>query len=391
MTANRRRHFWPPGNVKVRISDFADHAGYRVQWVIRKPVSRPPRLVTAFKDFPAVEWFLRFENTGAKDSPILEKVQALDIALDTPRRKISCSTRSMGRRRPRSYVPWKRELPRGQSVALAPAGGRPSSVTFPFFNLQQGSRGFFTAIGWTGQWAASASRNEAGATHLQAGMELTHLSLHPGESIRTSAHPVAAVVGRPVGCAQSIPPPVAGALLCQSSAAGRCGSLLLRRPSIHGSAARGQFGPRSRPDCRRQSQPRPGLRHPLAGRRLVPRRLSQRRRQLVSQAQRISQRPRVLWAGPAKIWGCGSWSGSNPNVSATTRKSRANIRNSFCRPAKWPAHGGLFNLGYPPARRWMTDLLVRLITDSHIHTYRNDFNMAPLPFWRQNYRPTARA
>ena len=37
--------------------------------------------VTAFKDFPAVEWLLRFENTGTRDTPILEDVHALDLLL----------------------------------------------------------------------------------------------------------------------------------------------------------------------------------------------------------------------------------------------------------------------------------------------------------------------
>ena len=47
----------------------------------------------------------------------------------------------------------------------------------------------------------------------------------------------------------------------------------------------------------------------------------------------------------------------------------------------------MFNLGDPKARRWITDLLVRQIAEFNIHTYRNDFNMDPLPFWRQNDPP----
>ena len=60
----------------------------------------------------------------------------------------------------------------------------------------------------------------------------------------------------------------------------------------------------------------------------------------------------------------------------------------FVLPAnKPPGTGGLLNLGDPHAWRWLTDLLIRQITDFHIHTYRNDFNMDPLPFWRQNDPP----
>ena len=80
---------------------------------------------------------------------------------------------------------WSSELKPGQQVALAPVGGRPSNGTFPFFNVQQGARGVFVAIGWTGQWAASLRRDTNGSVRVQAGMELTHLRLHPGEAIRT--------------------------------------------------------------------------------------------------------------------------------------------------------------------------------------------------------------
>ncbi len=54
---------------------------------------------------------------------------------------------------------------------------------------------------------------------------------------------------------------------------------------------------------------------------------------------------------------------------------------------KTPGEGGLFNLGDPKARRWITDLLIRQIAEFNIHTYRNDFNMPPLSFWRQNDAP----
>jgi alpha-galactosidase len=47
----------------------------------------------------------------------------------------------------------------------------------------------------------------------------------------------------------------------------------------------------------------------------------------------------------------------------------------------------LFNLGDPKARAWMTNLLIQQIAEFNIHTYRNDFNMDPLPYWRQNDPP----
>jgi alpha-galactosidase len=49
--------------------------------------------------------------------------------------------------------------------------------------------------------------------------------------------------------------------------------------------------------------------------------------------------------------------------------------------------GGLFKLGDPAARRWLADLLSRCITEFGVDTYRNDFNLNPLGYWRQADTP----
>jgi alpha-galactosidase len=43
---------------------------------------------------------------------------------------------------------------------------------------------------------------------------------------------------------------------------------------------------------------------------------------------------------------------------------------------------GLFNLGDPAARQWLTDYLSKCIGDWGIDIYRNDFNIDPLLFWQ---------
>src|SRR5665213_596839 len=166
----------PSWTREVRREDLADRVAYQIQWKDSVTGLKVIALATVFKDFPAVEWFLRFENSGAQDTPILEKVQALDVTLKTsPAHALVLDQINGDDASERSFVPTEREVAAGQRVALAPVGGRPSNGTFPMFNLQEGARGFFTAIGWTGQWAASLQRNEAGATRLRAGMELTRM------------------------------------------------------------------------------------------------------------------------------------------------------------------------------------------------------------------------
>ena len=43
--------------------------------------------VTAFRDFPAVEWVLHFTNTGTADTPILERILPLDSNLRSLQRQ----------------------------------------------------------------------------------------------------------------------------------------------------------------------------------------------------------------------------------------------------------------------------------------------------------------
>ncbi len=163
-----------------------DRIQYIATWLDTKTGLKVTATAAAFDDFPAVEWLLRFENTGTKDSPILENVQALDIVLGTENRQAVVLDQIRGDDcSPQSFLPVERPLKTGDTVSLAPVGGRSSDTTFPFFNLDCGNEGFFIAIGWTGQWAAKINRAKDGSVRLQSGMELTHLRLRPGEAIRT--------------------------------------------------------------------------------------------------------------------------------------------------------------------------------------------------------------
>jgi alpha-galactosidase len=143
-------------------------------------------VVTSWKRYPAVEWVLYFKNAGLKDTPMLENIQALDVRLATgPGEEIvlhqiqgdSCSQRS--------FLTQDSPLAAGGRIGLAPQGGRSSNGTFPFFNLRCGGQGLIVAVGWSGQWSATLDRAKEGPTRLIAGMEKTHLVLHPGEEIRT--------------------------------------------------------------------------------------------------------------------------------------------------------------------------------------------------------------
>ena len=72
----------------------------------------------------------------------------------------------------------------GSRLDLSARTGKCSTLHLPFFNLELGSGGVIGAIGWSGGWSASFQRQRDGV-RVRAGMERTHLTLHPGEEIRT--------------------------------------------------------------------------------------------------------------------------------------------------------------------------------------------------------------
>ncbi len=108
-------------------SHTEDRTQFVATWLDTKTGLKVIATATAFNDFPAVEWVLRFENTGTKDSPILENVQALDIVLGTENRQAVVLDQIRGDDcSPQSFLPIERPLKAGESVSLAPYGGRSS-------------------------------------------------------------------------------------------------------------------------------------------------------------------------------------------------------------------------------------------------------------------------
>ena len=371
-----------PPEQRIRVVSWTDpKTGLKVT----ATVTTYSDLYRAFATSAAREWVLRFENTGKADTPILENVQALDMSIDTTPalepvvlRQIAGSDASE-----RDFVPSERTLAAGQHVHLAPVGGRSSDTTFPFFNLQFGSSGIIAAVGWSGQWAAMLERPAQGPMRICAGMEQTHLLLHPGEAIRSPsilvlrwqggdwidaqnqfrrlllAHYVPRLKGKPVQCcigAQSFNRDFAGGIPGWNTEAGQiksakinrelgCDTLWLNAAWFVGGFPNGVGNWEVRP----KEYPR-GLK-PIA-----------------DECHRLGLKWLIWWEPERVVQGTRIASENPQFVLGGTS-------------------GGLFNLADPKARRWMTNLLNRQIDEFGVDCYRNDFNMGPLSFWRANDKP----
>lgn len=139
---------------------------------------------TVFTDTPGVDWVVHFTNKGNTDTPVLEAVRALDASFPCAAGAPAIFHSLRSTCGVDDWLPFSEPLPPGQCRALTPNAGRSSLGACPFFNVQWGDGGAVVGIGWSGQWEA-AVENGDGMVAVRAGMRNMHLVLHPGESVRT--------------------------------------------------------------------------------------------------------------------------------------------------------------------------------------------------------------
>lgn len=150
--------------------------------------------VKQFNDFPAIEWVGYLKNNADKPSAIVSDISALDSIFGNSNAEHSTLHYAKGSdHKIDDFEPMNFLLRKlfNENVEIGSVTGRSSEGAkggaLPFFNLQLGNEGVIGAVGWTGSWKASFSREgyDSGEVSVKAGMRRTHLSLLPGEEIRT--------------------------------------------------------------------------------------------------------------------------------------------------------------------------------------------------------------
>ncbi len=337
-----------------------------------------------FEGFPSVEWLLRFRNTGTADTPLLENIQVLDTAWSaTGEVQLRRSRGTLNSIMDFEYL--VSSLAEGETVSMAPYGGRSSSGWLPFFNLQSGDTGIIAGIGWTGQWAATLARGTAGgAVRLQAGQELTRLVLHPGEEIRTprilllfwNDDPQAGHnTLRRFILAHHTPRPN-GELLRAPLTAGHWGGMRTSEHLARIEAYRqhgidnevywidaGWYGP---PESFSPEESSGEWVKYVGDWRINPVAYPRGFRP-ISDAATAAKMKLLLWFEPERALVGTPLPTEHPDWFLGERKPGASL---------------LLDLGNPAARRWLTDFIADFLTAQGVHLYRQDFNMAPLPYWR---------
>jgi alpha-galactosidase len=174
---------WPKKTESRQLD--AGRTEYTVVWTDPKTSLQVRVIAVAFADSSAVEWTVYFTNDGKVDTPVLEDIQALDMSVPLTGDGVPTVIYSRGCGGMDTYALRKQPLNQLESLHLSNRGGGKTGETIPFFDIQMDGRGLIGAIGWPGAWAISMSRPTEPAIEVRAGMEKTHLSLHPGEEIRT--------------------------------------------------------------------------------------------------------------------------------------------------------------------------------------------------------------
>ena len=367
----------------VESEDRGAFRSYTVHWTDPTTALHVSADVKVYKAFPAVDWVLHFENEGTADTPVLSDIQALDLVLQSEDPK---SSLQVGHNRgdvfgETSFENVETALEPGGAFSIAPLGGRSSNGAFPFFDVRFGENTVVAAIGWSGQWAASVVREDGNRSRVRAGMQRTHLILHPGERIRSprilllanSANPVTAHNrfrrlmlfhyvpqhdGRPVAL------PVA--LQCfdrysrtvlewateagQIDAVENAASLGFDAHWFDAAWFVGDF-----PNGVGNWYPKPEA---------FPRGLRP-----VADACHARGLKFILWFEPERV---------APQTQIATEHPQFVFGGE---------KGGLFRLDLPEARRWLTELLYSRIEEYALDVYRNDFNIDPLTFWQANDTP----
>ncbi len=328
-----------------------------------------------YHDFPTVEWTLYFKNTGTNDTPILSDIRSLHVRFQRQSGDGFILHHQTGDNcTADSYEPHQTTLGPNSKQRFAPAGGRPTTGAFPYFNIEYDGGGTMAVIGWPGQWAAEFACDQARTLEILGGQELTRFRLHPGEEARSPLSVLLFWRGDRIRSqnlwrrwmiAHALPRP--GGQLVPTHYAG-CFGNLQPRASEEIAQIDGWRKEGIRLDYwfidagwypGRGTWSNVGTWEVDAAR--FPRGLKE-----VADHCHAKGIQFIVWFEPERVT-AGSWlAEQHPEWVLGGKK------------------GGLLNLGNPEAWKWVLERVDGLLTSQGIDVYRQDFNMDPLSCWRAN-------
>ena len=337
-----------------------------------------------YSDYPTLEWTIYIKNNGSEDTPLIRNVQAFDsgfqrYAADSDIGEFILRYNKGDYCTQDNYEPLIKVLGAKESLNFQPAGGRPTNLNFPYYNLQWLSEGVILVVGWPGQWQSQFIRDGGTGLHISCGQELTHFILHPGEEIRTPRIVVQFWKGQWLD-AQNVwrnwmreynMPRPGGKKVTPLSGA----NTSMQYGEMTGASTENQ-----EMFIRRFMEEKIPLDHwwmdagwyvgaaehgwPFTGTWEVDKkRFPHGIREISDYAHKHGIKT-TLWFEPERV---------HPETWLAINHPEWIFGGS---------NGGLLNLGNRQAREWLTDQIASLIQSEQLDIYRQDYNIDPLSFWR---------
>jgi len=326
-----------------------------------------------YHDFPIVEWTVYFKNEGSKNTPIISNVQAIDTILQKGANGEFVLNHHAGSPcTPYDYQPYRTTLSANTEKVITTSGGRSSNSDFPYFNVELPDEGYIIVVGWPGQWSAKFTGDSLNSLRVQAGQELTHFRLLPGEEIRTPLIVVQFWKGdrihsqniwRQWMMKHNLPnPPSHEMTACSSHQYGEminaneANQIMFVDRYLEEGIKLDYWWMDAGWYVNETGWPNTGTWEVDTKR--FPRGLRAITDHAHSKGVNI-----IVWFEPERVTP-GTW--------------------LYKKHPEWLLGMTLLNLGNPEALQWLTDHVCNLIKEQGIDLYRNDFNMDPLEFWRKN-------
>jgi len=331
-----------------------------------------------YHDFPTVEWTLYFKNTGTNDTPILSDIRSLHVRFQRHSGDGFILHHQTGDNcTADSYEPHQTTLGSNSKQRFAPAGGRPTTGAFPYFNIEYDGGGTIAVIGWPGQWVAEFAGDQARILEVRGGQELTRFRLHPGEEARSPLSVLLFWKGdwirsqnlwRRWMIAHVLPRP--GGKVVPTHYAGCFGNLQPRA-----SEEIAQIDGWRKEGIRLDYwfidagwYPGRGSWSNVGTWEVDAARFPHGLREMADHCHENGIKF-IVWFEPERVT-AGSWLAEKHPEWILGGKQ-----------------GGLLNLGNPEAWKWVLERVDALLTSQAIDVYRQDFNIDPLPRWRANDGP----
>ncbi|MHB1293802.1 MAG: alpha-galactosidase [Anaerolineae bacterium] len=341
-----------------------------------------------YLDFPVVEWTVYFSNAGAKNTAILADVAAIDTTFVGGNPVLVHNNGDFYSAD--GYTVSKTALTDGVVFAQAPAGGRPCDHAFPYQRVLCDDFGLNLSIGWPGQWSC-AYRGTAEGFALTAGQETVHTYLKPGECLRTPRMTVMAFVGgemRGVNLWRRwfnahVTPRQQGNLLGpRAVVSNNGGGIEFTKATEQNQIACiewvGKYLPEANlwwidagwypclEDDGTPNWPKTGTWTPDTER--FPNGLGP-----VGEACKKAGLELLVWFEPERVR-ADTWLADNHPEWLLHAQEQPGVS----------AKNMMLNLADPECHRWLRETFAAFLRDNHITCYRQDFNFAPLAYWRDN-------